>query len=249
MRYLVGMPPPTPSHITITIISRRGPVGPWPVGPQAAPGTGRRFPRPKESSNTMATVDHTRTHRQELQLVVELADQRFAIASLLVTLVVPLLAFVSGNATVLFYVHVALGAFWFGFDFFFKFVMGPAFDAAPEEAAGAVNRQLVPKIVVLAEPLSVGVIGSGIGLAALLGYWADPSIWLWGALGIGLLMLINGFGPLHRATTQMVVEMAAEEPDGTRIDELFGKALRWGMLQTVFMLTILTMMVGLRGLL
>lgn len=197
----------------------------------------------------MATVDHPRTHRQELRLVVELADRRFAIASLLVTIGLPLAAFLSGNATVMFYVHVALGAFWFGFDFFFKFVMGPAFDAAPEEAAGAVNRQLVPKIVVLAEPLSVGVIGSGIGLAALLGYWANPSVWLWGALGIGILMLVNAFGPLHRVTTSMVVEMAKDQPDGERIGALFEQALRWGMLQTVFMLAILGMMVGLRGLL
>lgn len=197
----------------------------------------------------MATADHPRTHRQELSLVVELADRRFAIASLLVTIGLPLAAFLSGDPSVMFYVHVALGAFWFGFDFFFKFVMGPAFDASPEEAVGAVNRQLVPKIVVLAEPLSVGVIGSGIGLAHLLGYWEDPSIWLWGALGIGILMLVNGFGPLHRATTSMVVEMAAEEPDGERIGTLFEQALRWGMLQTVFMLAVLGMMVGLRGLL
>lgn len=197
----------------------------------------------------MATIDHPRTHRQELRLVVELADQRFTVAALLVTLGVPLAALLSGSAPVMFYVHVALGAFWFGFDLFFKFVMGPAFDAAPEEAVGAVNRQLVPKIVVFAEPLSVGVIGSGIGLAYLLGYWANPSIWLWLALGIGVLMLVNGFGPLHQATTGMVVEMAKDEPDGARIGELFAKALRWGLLQTVFMLTILAVMVGLRGLL
>lgn len=197
----------------------------------------------------MATVDHPRTHREELRLVVTLADHRFTIVALVVTLGLPLAAFLSGSATVMFYVHVALGAFWFGFDLFFKFVMGPAFDAAPEDAVGAVNRQLVPKIIVFAEPLSVGVIGSGIGLAYLLGYWADPSIWLWGALGLGVLMLLNGFGPLHQATTGMVVEMAKDQPDGERIGELFAKALRWGLLQTAFMVAILGMMVGLRGLL
>lgn len=196
----------------------------------------------------MATAERPATHRQELGLVVDLADRRFTIVSLLVTLGLPLAAFLSGVQSVLFYVHVALGAFWFGFDLFFKFVMGPALDESPEPAVAAVNARLIPKIVVVAEPLSVGVVGSGIGLAYLMGYWSNPSVWLWGALGLGLLMLANGFGPLHRATTGMVVELSREEPDGERVGEQFESALRWGLLQTAFMLAIVAMMVGMRGL-
>lgn len=180
--------------------------------------------------------------------MVDLADRRFTVVALLVTLCLPLAAFLSGVQSVLFYVHVGLGAFWFGFDFFFKFVMGPALDASPESAVAAVNARLIPKIVVVAEPLSVGVVGSGIALAYLMGYWSNPSVWLWGALGLGLLMLANGFGPLHRATTRMVVELSREEPDGERVGELFESALRWGLLQSAFMLAILAMMVGMRGL-
>ena len=181
-------------------------------------------------------------------MLVDLADRRFTVVAVLVTLGAPLVAYLSGIAAVMFYVHVALGAFWFGFDFFFKFVLGPALDASPDEAVGAVQRQLVPKIVVVAEPLSVGVVGSGIGLASLLGYWADPTIWLWGALGLGILMLLNGFGPLHVATTRMAVELSEPEPDQERVDEYFASALRWGLLQTGFMVAILAMMVGMRGL-
>jgi hypothetical protein len=197
----------------------------------------------------MAVIDQPTSHREELGLVVERADPQFAIAAVLITLGTPVVAFLSGIASLMFYVHVALGAFWFGLDFFFKFVLGPSLDAAPDEAAGAVNYQLIPKLAVVAEPLSVGVIGSGIGLAHVFGYWADPSIWLWGALGIGILMLVNGFGPLHLATTRMVVELDRDEPDSERLDALFGKAQRWGLLQTVFMLAIVVMMVGLRGVL
>lgn len=196
----------------------------------------------------MASIDHPASHRDEVGIVVALADRQFAIAAVLVTIGAPLLAYLSGSVAIMFYVHVALGAFWFGLDFFFKFVLGPSLDAAPEEAAGAVNYRLIPKLAVVAEPLSVGVIGSGIGLAHLLGYWADPSIWLWGALVIGILMLVNGFGPLHFTTTKMVVELDRAEPDPERIEALFGKALQWGLLQTVFMLAIIVMMVGLRGL-
>jgi hypothetical protein len=197
----------------------------------------------------MASIDRPTSHRKELGVVVELADHQFAIAAVLITIGAPVVAYLSGIASLMFYVHVALGAFWFGLDFFFKFVLGPSLDAAPDEAAGAVNHKLIPKIVMVAEPLSLGVIGSGIGLAAMLGYWADPSIWLWGALVIGALMLINGFGPLHIVTTKMVLELDKDEPDGERLDALFGKAMQWGLLQTVFMITIIVMMVGLRGLL
>lgn len=195
----------------------------------------------------MAVIDQPATHREEFGLVIERADQRFAAAAVLITIGAPVVAYLSGIASLMFYVHVALGAFWFGLDFFFKFVLGPSLDAAPDEAAGAVNYHLIPKLAVVAEPLSIGVIGSGIGLAHMLGYWADPSIWLWGALAIGILMLLNGFGPLHSATTKMVVELDKDEPDGDRLDAFFGKALQWGLLQTVFMIAVLAMMVGLRG--
>lgn len=197
----------------------------------------------------MATAGQPTSHREELGLVVELADRRFTAAAVLITIGAPLIAYISGATSLLFYVHVALGAFWFGLDFFFKFVLGPSLDAAPEEAAGAVNRRLIPKMVAVAEPLSVGVIGSGIALTELLGYWADPSVWLWAALAIGALMLVNGFGPLHIVTTKMAVELDSEEPDGDRLDTLFGKAMQWGLFQTVFMLAIIVTMVGLRGLL
>jgi hypothetical protein len=196
----------------------------------------------------MAVIDEPTSHREELGVVVDQADQQFAIASVLITIGAPVVAYLSGIASLMFYVHVALGAFWFGLDFFFKFVLGPSLDSASDEAAGAVNYQLIPKLAVVAEPLSIGVVGSGIGLAHMLGYWAAPSIWLWGALVIGALMLVNGFGPLHYATTKMVVELDKDEPDSERLDTLFDTALRWGLLQTVFMIAIIVMMTGLRGL-
>ncbi|SDY14535.1 hypothetical protein [Halobellus clavatus] len=197
----------------------------------------------------MATTNTPTSHREELGLIVNLADRQFTIAAVLITIGVPILAYLSGITSLMFYTHVALGAFWFGLDFFFKFVLGPSLDAAPDDAASAVNHQLVPKMITLAEPLSIGVIGSGIGLASVLGYWANPTIWLWGSLGIGVLMLIVGFGPLHIVTTKMAVELNKDSPDGERINALFGKAQQWGLLQTVFMLAIIVMMVGLRGLL
>lgn len=194
----------------------------------------------------MATAEHPSSHREELGVLIDIANRRFAAVGAVVFLGAPLVTYLSGDPRGLFYVHVALGAFWFGLDFFFKFVLGPALDGASDDAAAAVNRQLIPKMVVVAEPLSVGVVGSGIGLAQLMGYWAQPSIWLWGALGISALMLLVGFGPIHFLTTRMAVELSTAEPDGERIDELFGKTVQWGLVQTVLMLAVIAMMVGIR---
>lgn len=194
----------------------------------------------------MATVDRPSTHREELSVLIDIAGSRFATVATALFLGAPLVAYLSGDPRAMFYVHVGLGSFWFGLDFFFKFVLGPSLDEVPDEAAGMINQQLVPKLAVVAEPLSLGVIGSGIGLAGMMGYWASPSLWLWGALGIGVTMLIVGFGPLHYLTTKMSVELSLPEPDGERIDELFGKTMKWGLVQTVLMLAIIAMMTGIR---
>lgn len=194
----------------------------------------------------MATVDQPSGHREEISILLDAANRRFATIAAVLFLGAPLVTYLSGDHRGLFYVHVALGAFWFGLDFFFKFVLGPALDDAGEQAAAAVNHYLIPKMVVVAEPLSVGVVGSGIGLAHLMGYWADPSIWLWGALAISALMLLVGFGPIHFLTTRMAVELSTPEPDGERLDELFGKTVQWGMVQTVLMLAVIATMVGIR---
>jgi hypothetical protein len=62
-------------------------------------------------------------------------------------------------------------------------------------------------------------------------------------------MLLVGFGPLHLVTTRMAVELDADDPDADRLERLFGRAMQWGLLQTVLMLAVLATMVGLRGLL
>jgi len=195
----------------------------------------------------MSTVDDPSTHREELSLVVDIADRRYTLVAVLITLGTPVAAYLSGSLSALFYVHVALGAFWFGLDFFFKFVLGPAMASSPDEAAGAINGNLIPRLAVVAEPLSLGVVGSGIALAHRFGYLADPGLWVWSAVAISALMLLNGFGPLHFTTTRLTAELNAAEPDPERIDALTGRVQQFGLLQTVFMLGVLLTMVGMRG--
>ena len=196
--------------------------------------------------NHMSTTDRPGTHREQFGATIDSANPRFAAAAAGITLGAPIVAFLSGDVRALFYVHVALGSFWFGLDLFFKFVLGPALGQAGPEPSSEVNRFLVPKMVTVAEPLSLGVVGSGIGLAYLLGYWADPTVPLWGALATSLVMLAIGFGPLHLITLRMSSEFSMPDPDGAVLEELFGGAMRWGLVQTVLMLVVVGMMTGLR---
>ena len=195
----------------------------------------------------MAIVDTPGTHHEQLRFVLDAAGARYATIAVGLILGLPILTFLSGNSTALFYVHVSLGAFWFGLDFFFRYVMAPAFEKAGPETAVSIIPHLTPKIMVIGESLTLGTIGSGIGLASLLGYWANPSIYLWGALVLAGVMIAIAFGPLHSLQTAMLVELASPEPDGSRVSKLNGQALRWLLGMTGLMLVIIAMMTGFRG--
>lgn len=119
-------------------------------------------------------------------------------------------------------------------------MLGPALDQAGEESAATANHALIPKIVVVPEPLSVGVVGAGIALADLMDQGRSDGL---GALGISTLISLVGFGPLHVLATRVAVELSMPDPDGERIDDLFGKTVQWGLVQTVLMLAVV---VGIR---
>lgn len=195
----------------------------------------------------MATARSSASHREQIWFVIKSAGPRYAVIAAGLILGLPVVAFLMENPTLLFYVHISLGAFWFGLDFFFRYVMAPALKKAGPETATSVIPHLTPKIMVVGESLTLGTIGSGIGLAYRLGYWATPSVYLWGALGVATVMLLIAFGPLHSLQTEMLFELASPEPDGDRVSRLNRNALWWLMGMTGLMLVILGMMTGLRG--
>ena len=45
----------------------------------------------------------------------------------------------------------------------------------------------------------------------------------------------------------MALELSLPDSDGDRIDELFGKTVQWGQVQTILMLTIILTMTGFRA--
>ena len=127
--------------------------------------------------------------------------------------------------------------------------MAPVSEKAGPEAAASIIPHLTPKLMVVGESLTLGTIGSGLGLAYVLGYWAVPSMYLWGAVMLAVVMIAIAFGPLHSLQTAMVVELASAEPDGDRVNNLNERALDWLLGMTGLMLVIIAMMTGLRGLL
>lgn len=199
----------------------------------------------------MATVTGGRepaNRIEEYRFVVDSAGSRFAAFAVGPILGLPLLTYLADAVAALFYVHITLAAVWLGTDFFFRYVLAPAVDASGPETALSLVPHLSPRLMVVGESLTVGTIGSGIGLAHRLGYLAAPSVWVWGALGVAVVMLFVAFVPLHHYQVEMLVELDAPEPDGERVGRLNDRAMRWLAGMTGLFLLMLLMMVGLRGL-
>jgi len=176
----------------------------------------------------------------------EAASRPFAIGAVFLPLGLPVLGYLSGDVRVMFTVHLFLGAFWFGTAVLGAVVLGPVMGSLSEAANVEFAEGFVPKMNLLMEPVSVGVVGSGIGLASMMGLWADPSHSLWAALGLAVALLVLGFGPLHVFTAGMFDEIAAEDTDHERLADLNKK---YGMLSLVelgLMIAIVATMAGLR---
>lgn len=197
----------------------------------------------------MSTVDNTLggpNRLDEYRYVIDAAGRRFASLVVLLVFGFPLVAYVSGVVQALFYVHITLAAVWVGTDIFFRYSLAPAVGAAGPETAMSLIPNLTPRLMIVGESLTLGVIGSGIGLAHRLGYLANPSVWIWGALGIAIVMLFFAFVPLHHYQIEMLFELDSSDPDGERIGELNDTAMRWLMGMTVLLVVMLLMMTGIR---
>ena len=185
------------------------------------------------------------TH-ERYRLMADAASRPFAVGAVVVPLLLPVVSYLSNDYRVMFTVHLFLGAFWFGTAVLGAVVLGPVMGSLSEEANVEFAEGFVPKMNLLMEPVSVGAIGSGIGLADMMGLLAAPTPSLWAALIIAVALLILGFGPLHRFTAGMFDEIAADETDHERLASL---NKRYGMLSLVelaLMIAIVLTMSGMR---
>lgn len=186
---------------------------------------------------------------EQYRFIVGSAGTRFAAVVAGLVLGLPVFAYLSGRVAAVFYVHVGLAALWFGMDFFLRYVLAPAVDAAGPETATTLTPILTPRALVVGESLTLGTVGSGIGLAHRLGYLADPEAWVWGALGIAAVMVFIAFVPLRRRQAEILLELDSPDPDRERVEDLGETTDRLLAVMTVLFLLVLVMMVGMRGLL
>lgn len=146
----------------------------------------------------------------------------------------------------MFTVHLFLGAFWFGTGVLGAVVLGPVMGSLSQEANAEFAEGFVPKMNLLMEPVSLGVVGSGIGLAAMMGLWDSPTPSLWAALALAAALLVLGFGPLHKFTAGMFDEIAADDTDHERLADLNKKYGKLSLVELVLMVAIVGTMSGLR---
>lgn len=173
------------------------------------------------------------------------ANPAFAVGAVTVPLGLPIVGYLSGDFRILFTIHLFLGAFWFGTSVLGAVVLGPVMGSLSETANAEFAGTFIPKMTLLMEPISLGVVGSGIALADLLGMWQAPTHTLWTALGLGIALLILGFGPLHSFTVGMFDELRAPETDHERLARLNQRYGLLSLVELVLMIAILGTMSGL----
>lgn len=200
----------------------------------------------------MATASAHMGRMAEYRMVVEKAGPGFVRTVLPITLGLPvvayLLSYFAGTTWLLFYVHITLAAVWVGTDIFFRYSLAPAVGASGPETAMSLIPNLTPRLMTVGESLTLGVVGSGVGLAHQMGYFLNPTVFLWGALVVAVGTIYFAFVPLHHYQVEMLLELDSAEPDGERIGQLNDSAMTWLMGMTVLLVVMLFMMVGMRGL-
>ena len=193
---------------------------------------------------SLSNAHRPANRRERYRLMAAAATQPFAVAAVAIPLLLPVLGYLSNDYRIMFTVHLFLGAFWFGTAVLGAVVLGPVMGSLSEGANVEFAEGFVPKMNLLMEPVSVGVVGSGIGLASMMGLWASPSPSLWAALALAIALLVLGFGPLHTFTAGMFDEIAADETDHERLASLNKK---YGMLSLVELLLMVAIVATMSG--
>lgn len=195
---------------------------------------------------SLSNAHRPSTTRERYRLMTDAASRPFAVGAVAVPLLLPVLGYLSGDARIMFTVHLFLGAFWFGTAVLGAVVLGPVMGSLSEEANAEFAAGFVPKMNLLMEPVSLGAIGSGIGLADMMGLWAAPTPSLWAALAIAVALLVLGFGPLHKFTAGMFDEIAADDTNHDRLASLNKKYGMLSLVELVLMVAIVLTMSGIR---
>jgi uncharacterized membrane protein len=121
------------------------------------------------------------------------------------------------------FLHVFCGLLWTGIDLFMGFVLGPILRVVDIPARKAVLLRLTPRTLFLMPTLAIITGTTGWYLAEDLGFNALPWPqygWVAAALGLVVLMTIQGLGYLLPANLRVCLELQRNHPDNTKIANL-----------------------------
>jgi hypothetical protein len=140
-----------------------------------------------------------------------------------VALAVMVAVIASRNLWSLNFVHVFCGLLWTGIDLFMGFVLGPILRVVDISARKFVLLQLTPRTLFLMPTLSIITGTTGWYLAKDLGFtalnWPQYG-WVAAAIGLVVLMAIQGLGYLLPTNLRVCLELQRNSPDAARIAKL-----------------------------
>jgi uncharacterized membrane protein len=151
----------------------------------------------------------------------------------------------SNNRWFLNYVHVFTAILWTGTDIFMGFILGPILRRVSLSARREIIMRLMPRMVFYMSTVSAVTTTAGFVLASRLGLfdWPAPQIyWVWAALGIVIVMTIQGFGFLLPTNLRVFFELRKPQPDMARIQRLMRFYIKLVASQAIMQFTIIFIM-------
>ena len=186
--------------------------------------------------------------RQRSQVIEEHPQKIFSPYSIL-TLAVPLVALgvamYLGNLLALNYIHVLMGGTWTGIDLFMGLVMSRVMKGLEPQARTQVIKKLVPVMLFLMPALATAAITSGLTVAGKLGLFSSPSLALYAAIGIVIVLTVQGFGILMPTEARIFLELRKKEPDRAKIIRLGMRNIKLAGSQGVAQIVLIFVMANL----
>lgn len=124
----------------------------------------------------------------------ESADVGFAVATVVVVLVVGYYAMAVASVAGTRYVHLTLGVLWTGGNLLLGLVVGPALAALDDETAGRVYARMAPRLAFVLPALLVLVIGIGLPLSIGMHLFPHAAPWLAVMAFVDLTAVLVVFG-------------------------------------------------------
>jgi hypothetical protein len=124
-------------------------------------------------------------------------------------------------------------------------VMSRVMKGLEPQARTQVIKKLVPVMLFLMPALATAAITSGITVAGKLGLFSSPSLALYAAIGIVIVLTVQGFGILMPTEARIFLELRKKEPDRAKIIRLGMRNIKLAGSQGVAQIVLIFVMANL----